>query len=72
MLVAILVICYVLVLRYFDQKNRERDRIKAGLAVALGPADYETLKKTLMEISARLTALETECRELAARSGGVR
>ena len=37
MLVAILVIGYVLVSRYLDQKNRERDRIKAG-AIIVGPS----------------------------------
>ena len=70
MLVSILVIGWVLIIRYLDLKNRERDRIKAGLAVA-GPADYATLKKTLEEMSARLAALEKECRELVLRSGGV-
>lgn len=72
MMVAILVICYVLILRYLDQKNRELDRIKAGIAVATGPADYNTLKKTLAEMSLRLTSLESECRELVARTGGAR
>ncbi len=70
MMVAILVICYVLVLRYLDQKNRERDRIKAGMAVVTGPADYNTLKNTLAEMSQRLTSLEMECQELVERAGG--
>jgi len=71
MIVSILVIGYVLILRYLDQKNRERDRRMAGMMV-VGPADYATLKKTLEEMSTRLTTLERECRELVLRSGGVR
>ena len=46
MMVAVLVICYVLILRYLDQKNRERDRLKAGI-VESGPADYAAIKKAL-------------------------
>ena len=71
MLVAILVIGYVLVPRYLDQKNRERDRIKAG-AIIVGPADYDTLKRSLDEMSVRLTGLEKQCSELLVRSGGAR
>ena len=66
MMVAVLVICYVLILRYLDQKNRERDRLKAGLAES-GPADYATIKKALRELSQRLTSLENEYHELCAR-----
>ena len=71
MMVAILVICYVLILRYLDQKNRERDRVKAGL-VESGPADYAAIKKALRELSQRLTSLENEYHELAQRAGGAR
>lgn len=71
MMVAILVICYVLVLRYLDQKNRERDRLKAGIADT-GPADYATIKKALRELSQRLTSLENEYHALAQRTGGTR
>ena len=67
MLVAILVICYVLVLRYLDQKNREKDRLKAGNAAPTGPADYATIKKALAETSQRLTVVEGQYRELAKR-----
>ncbi len=70
MMVAILVICYVLVLRYLDQKNRERDRVKAGITPVAGPADYATLKRQLADMSQHLTSLENECRQLAARAGG--
>jgi hypothetical protein len=69
MLVAILVICYVLVLRYLDQKNREKDRIKSGVAIHSGPADYGTIKKALAETSERLAVVEGQYRELARRLG---
>jgi hypothetical protein len=69
MLVAILVICYVLVLRYLDQKNREKDRLKAGNAAPTGTADYATIKKALAETSQRLTVVEGQYRELAQRLG---
>ena len=71
MIVAILVIGYVLILRYLDQKNRDRDRRKQGFEVT-GPADYATLKQSLAEISQRLSGLEAEYRELAQRAGGTR
>jgi len=71
MMVAILVICFVLILRYLDQKNRERDRRKAGIVVA-GPADYATLQKALAELSHRLTSLESEYHELAQHMGRAR
>lgn len=69
MLVAVLVICYVLVLRYLDQKNREKDRLKAGNAAPSGPADYATIKKALVETSERLAVVEGQYRELARRWG---
>lgn len=69
MLVAVLVICYVLVLRYLDQKNREKDRLKAGNAVPSGPADYATIKRALAEASDRLAAVERQYRDLARRLG---
>jgi hypothetical protein len=68
MLVAVLVICYVLVLRYLDQKNRERDRLKAGLDVAK-PADYAAIQKSLATVSERLAQVESQYRELARRVG---
>ena len=71
MMVAILVICYVLILRYLDQKNRERDRLKAGIGES-GPADYAAIKKALRELSQRLTSVEHEYHELAQRVGGAR
>jgi hypothetical protein len=69
MLVAILVIGYVLVLRYLDQKNREKDRLKAGLTAASGPADYAAIKKALAQTSERLAVVEGQYRELAQRLG---
>ena len=69
MLVAVLVIGYVLVLRYLDQKNREKDRLKAGTAVASGPADYATIKKALSETSDRLAVVERQYQQLAQRLG---
>ncbi len=70
MLVAILVIGYMLLLRYWDRKNRERDQQKLGLVPA-GPADYASLKKDLAGLSARLGAIENSYRELGQRLGGV-
>ena len=67
MLVAVLVICYVLVLRYLDQKNRKKDRLRAGNAAPSGPADYATIKKALAEVSDRLAAVERQYRDLGRR-----
>jgi len=69
MMVAILVICYVLILRWLDQKNREKDRRKAGTAMPSGPADYATIKQALAQVSDRLTQVETEYRALTQRMG---
>ncbi len=78
MIVAILVICFVLVLRHLDRKNRERDRLKAGV-IATAPADYAAMKKALAELSDRLSRIEAEYQELqeeefelAQPAGGVR
>jgi hypothetical protein len=67
MMVAILVIGYVLVLRYLDQKNRERDRLKAGAGADLAPMDYAALKQSLADMSERLAGVEKQYRELAHR-----
>ena len=64
MIVAILVIGYVLILRWLDHKNREKDRLKAG-AMPPGPADYATIKQALAQVSDRLTQVEVEYRALA-------
>jgi len=69
MLVAILVICFVLVLRYLDQKNHERDRLKQGGALPPGPADYATIDRMLTELSERVGGIEAHYRELAQRMG---
>ena len=69
MMVAILVIGYVLVLRYLDQKSRQKERLKLG-GVQVGPVDYESLKKSLGELSDRLAGVEAQYRELARRMGG--
>ncbi len=68
MLVAILVICFVLVLRYFDQKNRDKDRLRLGAAPP-GPADYATIDRMLTEFSDRVGSMEAQYRELAQRMG---
>jgi hypothetical protein len=67
MMVAVLVIGYVLVLRYFDQKNRERDRIKLGDQAPSGPPDYAALQQALARMSDQLTQLEAQYGELARR-----
>ena len=71
MMVAVLVICYVLVLRYLDQKNREKDRLKTGAAPP-GPADYTTIRESVQQLSARLSDMEVQYRELAKRLGATR
>jgi hypothetical protein len=68
MMVAILVLGYVLVLRYLDQKNRKKDRLKLG-NLAPPVADYEGLKKALAEMSHRLADVESQYREVARRVG---
>jgi hypothetical protein len=69
MLVAILVICFVLVLRYLDQKNRVKDRLKQGGAPPPGPADFETINNLMTELSERIGSMEAQYRELAQRLG---
>jgi hypothetical protein len=69
MMVAILVIGYVLFLRYLDKKNREKDRQKLGGVGGL--ADYASLKKDLASLSERLAAIENTYRELDQRLGGL-
>ena len=69
MMVAILVIGYVLFLRYLDKKNREKDQQK--LAGVSGLADYASLKKDLASLSERLAAIENTYRELDERLGGL-
>ena len=59
----------MLVLSYLDQKNREKDRLKAGLTAASGPADYATIKKALAQTSERLAVVEGQYREMAQRLG---
>ena len=71
MLVAILVICFVLVLRYLDQKNREKDRLRLGVAPP-GPVDYATIDRMLTELSDRIGGVETQYRELTQRMGAPR
>ncbi len=46
MIVGILVIVWVLVLRNMDKKRQLEERQKAGL-VSPGPANFETLRRTL-------------------------
>jgi hypothetical protein len=59
MIVGVLVIVWVLVLRNLHQKKLMEDREKAGL-VTPGPANFETIKKSLVEISQRLAAAESD------------
>ena len=69
MIVGILVIIWVLILRSMSQKKELEDRQKAGLA-SPGPANFETLKRTLGEISERLATVENEYQQSARRTGG--
>jgi len=69
MIVGILVIIWVLILRSMNQKRELEDRQKAGLA-SPGTANFETLKKTLGEISERLATVENEYQQSARRTGG--
>ena len=71
MVVGVLVIVWVLVLRSMDQKRELEDRKKAGL-VTPGPASFDTLKKTLEEISEQLATVEKDYQQLARRIGGQR
>jgi hypothetical protein len=71
MIVGVLVIAWVLVLRILAQKKEQEDRQKAGLVVP-GPANYETLKKKLGEVSERLATLENDYNQLTQRVGGQR
>ncbi len=72
MIVAILVIGYVLVLRYFDKKNRERDRERMGLNSASGPADYTALQKQVAMLAEKLESIESSYQILQQRLGGLR
>jgi tetrahydromethanopterin S-methyltransferase subunit G len=54
-----------------DQKRQLEDRKKAGL-VTPGPASFDTLKKTLEEISEQLATVEKDYQQLARRIGGQR
>ena len=69
MAVAIIIICWVIVLRNMDAKRKLEDQAKAGIA-PIGPADYATLKKTLAEISTRLASMEAQYQTLMQRGGG--
>jgi hypothetical protein len=71
MMIAILVIGYVLLLRHFDQKNREKDRQSRGIIAFAGPADYASPKKDLATVSERLAAIENSYQELGRRFGGL-
>lgn len=71
MIVGILIIVWVLVLRSLDKKREVEDRQKAGL-VSPGPANFDTLKRTLGEISERLANVESDYQQLALRIGGHR
>ena len=71
MIVGVLVILWVLVLRSMDQKRELEDRQKAGLA-SPGPANFETLKRTLGEISERLATVENDYQQFVQNRGGQR
>jgi hypothetical protein len=71
MIVGILVIVWVLVLRNLYQKRLTEDRQKAGL-ITPGPANFDTLKEALVEVSQRLAAAEADYQQLARRIGGQR
>jgi hypothetical protein len=59
MIVGILIIVWVFVLKSLDKKRQMEDRQKAGL-VSPGPASFDTLKKSLGEISERLGNVEND------------
>ena len=69
MIVGILVIIWVLVLRSMNQKRELEDRQKVGLA-SPGPANFESLKRTLGEISERLATVENDYEQLVRSRGG--
>jgi hypothetical protein len=71
MIVGVLVIVWVFVLRTLYQKKLLEDRQKAGL-VTPGPANFDALKKSLVEISQRLAAAEADYQQFARRMGGQR
>ncbi len=71
MMIAILVIGYVLFLRYLDKKNRERDRQRMGIGVSSAPPDYASLKRDLEAFSERLTNIEKSYQALGRHLGGV-
>jgi hypothetical protein len=71
MIVGVLIIVWVVVLRLLYQKKLEEDREKAGLVMP-GPANFDSLKKSLGEISERLAAAESDYQQLARRAGGYR
>ncbi len=71
MVIAILVIGYVLVLRYLDKKNREKDARAHGTGSPFGPPDYASLKQQVLELSDKLAAIETSYRALSQRLGGL-
>jgi len=71
MIVGMLIIAWVVVLRVMYQKKLVEDREKAGL-VTPGPANFDTLKSTLGEISERLASVENDYQQLARRIGGQR
>jgi hypothetical protein len=71
MAVGILVVVWVLVLRSMYQEKLLEDQQKAG-HVAPGPASFDTLKKSLAEVSERLAAAENDYQQLARRVGGQR
>jgi len=68
MIVGVLIIAWVVVLRILYQKKLLEERQKAGL-VTPGPANFETLKRKLGEISEQLASMEDEYQQLARRVG---
>ncbi len=72
MLIACIVIAYVFFLKYLYDKKLAKERRNSGVAEPSGPADYNTLKKALTEMSERVTGLERAYHELSQREGGLR
>lgn len=62
---------WALVLRTLYHKKLMEDREKAGL-ITPGPANFDSLKTSLVEISQRLAAAESDYQQLARRMGGQR
>lgn len=72
MLIACIVIVYIVFLRYMYERKIRKERRQSGVPPAAGPADYASLKKSLDEMSDRLSRLERVYPSAPQRAGGQR